>query len=79
MAVATNHQVPLLDVARRHDGRSFAFQDTLLASADSLGRVVLWRRTHFFFFFFFFFFAGCRRSLLLQHNHAAQDGFLTLA
>ena len=74
MAVATNHQVPLLDVARRHDGRSFAFQDTLLASADSLGRVVLWRRTLFFFFL-----AGCRRSLLLQHNHAAQDGFLTLA
>ncbi|CAJ1370517.1 unnamed protein product [Effrenium voratum] len=37
MSYLKHHQVPVVAVATNH-------QDTLLASADSLGRVVLWRR-----------------------------------
>ena len=47
VAVATNHQAGSLALAtflRRSRGGTSAAQDTLLASADSLGRVVLWRR-----------------------------------
>lgn len=40
MSYLKHHQVPVVAVATNH-------QDTLLASADSLGRVVLWRRMDF--------------------------------
>eukprot|EP00933_Yihiella_yeosuensis_P053397 TRINITY_DN5162_c1_g1_i1.p1 TRINITY_DN5162_c1_g1~~TRINITY_DN5162_c1_g1_i1.p1 ORF type:complete len:1220 (+),score=306.13 TRINITY_DN5162_c1_g1_i1:2-3661(+) len=40
MRYLKHHQVPVVAVAVNH-------QDTLLASADSLGRVVLWRRMDF--------------------------------
>jgi len=40
MSMLKHHQVPVVAVATNH-------QDTLLASADSLGRVVLWRRMDF--------------------------------
>lgn len=40
MSWLKHHQVPVVAVATNH-------QDTLLASADSLGRVVLWRRMDF--------------------------------
>mmetsp|Transcript_124923 Transcript_124923/g.266607 ORF Transcript_124923/g.266607 Transcript_124923/m.266607 type:complete len:1729 (-) Transcript_124923:634-5820(-) len=40
MQYLKHHQVPVVTVAVNH-------QDTLLASADSLGRIVLWRRMDF--------------------------------
>jgi len=40
MQYLKHHQVPVVAVAVNH-------QDTLLASADSLGRIVLWRRMDF--------------------------------
>jgi len=40
MQFLKHHQVPVVAVANNH-------QDTLLASADSLGRIVLWRRMDF--------------------------------
>jgi len=40
MQYLKHHQVPVVAVAVN-------FQDTLLASADSLGRIMLWRRMDF--------------------------------
>jgi len=40
MQYLKHHQVPVVAVATN-------LQDTLLASADSLGRIVLWRRMDF--------------------------------